>query len=86
MKFIPNSAIKDTMLKEMKINDIEELFSDIPKKIGIKKLDMSKGLSQQDTEQRLREIANKNKSFYDMVSFLGGGIKPHYIPYWYGYF
>ncbi len=80
MKFIPNSAIKDTMLKDMRINDIEELFSDIPKKIGIKKLDMHKGLSQQDTEQRLRGIANKNKSFYDVTSFLGGGVKPHYIP------
>jgi len=80
MKFIPNSSIKDTMLKDMGINDVEELFSDIPKKIGIKKLDMPKSLSQQDTEQRLRSIANKNKSFYDMVSFLGGGIKPHYIP------
>jgi glycine dehydrogenase subunit 1 len=80
MKFIPNSAIKDAMFREMGINDIEELFSDIPKKINIKKLDMPKSLSQQNTEQRLRRIANKNKSFYDVTSFLGGGIKPHYIP------
>ena len=80
MRFVPNSAIKDILLGEIGVNDIEELFSDIPKKIGIKKLDMPKGLSQQDTEQRLRGIANKNKSFYDIVSFLGGGIKPHYIP------
>jgi len=80
MKFIPNSTIKNTMLKEIGLNDIEELFSDIPKKIKIKNLNLPKGLSQQNTEQRLREIANKNKSFYDMPSFLGGGIKPHYIP------
>ena len=33
MGFIPNSAIKNTMLKEIGINDIQELFSDIPKKI-----------------------------------------------------
>ncbi len=68
------------MLKEMGINDIEELFLDIPKKIAVKKLDIDTGLSQQDTEQKLRSIANKNKSFYDMTSFLGGGVKPHYIP------
>jgi len=80
MRFVPNSTIKGTMFKEMRINDIEELFSDIPKKIGIEKLDMPKGLSQQDAEQKLRVIANKNKSFYDVTSFLGGGIKPHYIP------
>ena len=68
------------MLKEMGLNDIEELFSDIPKKIGIKELDLPKGMSQQETEQMLRRIANKNKSFYDVTSFLGGGVKPHYIP------
>jgi len=76
MNFIPNSSIKDLMLKEMGINDIEELFLDIPKKIAVKKLDIDTGLSQQDTEQKLRSIANKNKSFYDMTSFLGGGVIP----------
>ena len=80
MNFIPNSSIKDIMLKETGINDVEELFLDIPKKIAVKKLDIGTGLSQQDTEQKLRDIANKNKSFHDMTSFLGGGVKPHYIP------
>ena len=68
------------MLKETGLSDIDELFSDIPKQIRVKNLNLPKGLSQQDTEQKLREIANKNKSFCDMLSFLGGGIKPHYIP------
>jgi len=68
------------MLKETGLSDIDELFSDIPKQIRVKNLNISKGLSQQDTEQKLREIAKKNKSFRDMLSFLGGGIKPHYIP------
>ena len=80
MKFIPNSAVKNTMLKEIGLNDIEDLFSDIPKKIQIKDLDLPKGLSQQDTEKKLRELASKNKSFHDILSFLGGGIKLHYIP------
>jgi glycine dehydrogenase subunit 1 len=80
MKFIPNSTIKNNMLKETGLSDIDELFSDIPKQIRVKNLNLPKGLSQQDTEQKLREIANKNKSFRDMLSFLGGGIKPHYIP------
>ncbi len=80
MKFIPNSNMKDVMLKEMGLTDIDELFSDIPKKIKVDQLNLPKGLSQQDTEQKLRNIANKNKSFHDMPSFLGGGTKPHYIP------
>jgi glycine dehydrogenase subunit 1 len=80
MKFIPNSDLKNIMLKEVGLNDIKDLFSDIPQKIRIKDLKLPNGLSQQETEKKLREIACKNKSFYDNVSFLGGGIKPHYIP------
>ena len=77
MKFIPNSTIKNEMLKETGLNDIDELFSDIPKQIRVKNLNIPKGLSQQETEQKLREISNKNNK---VLSFLGGGIKPHYIP------
>lgn len=80
MKFIPNSAVKDSMLKEIGIKNIDDLFADIPKKIQIKTLDLSEGLSQQETECKLRKIASKNKSFRDVLSFVGGGIKPHYVP------
>ena len=68
------------MLKEMKIKNIDYLFADIPSNIKIKKLDLPKGLSQQETEKKLRGIANNNKSYNDILSFIGGGIKPHYIP------
>ena len=80
MKFIPNSSIKDTLLKDSGLNNIEDLFLDIPKKIRIKELSISNNLSQQETEQKLRKIAGKNKSYNDNLCFIGGGIKPHYIP------
>ena len=80
MKFIPNSKLKDTMLKEIGLNNIDDLFSDIPHKIRIKDLNIPNGLSQQETEKKLRDIACKNKSINDITSFIGGGIKPHYIP------
>jgi len=80
MKFIPNSELKKEMLKDIGLKDIDELFSDIPKQIKIKELELPDGLSQQETEKHLREIANKNKSQNELLSFLGGGIKPHYIP------
>ena len=80
MKFIPNSPIKNDMLNEIGLHTIDELFSDIPKKISVKKLNLSDGISQQEVEKRLRKLGNKNKSFTEMPSFLGGGIKPHYIP------
>ncbi len=80
MKFIPNSANKTVMLEEIGLSDIDELFSDIPKKIRIKNLTLPNGLSQQEVEERLRTLGNKNKSFFEMLNFLGGGIKAHYIP------
>ncbi|PNX47964.1 MAG: glycine dehydrogenase (aminomethyl-transferring) [Thermoplasmata archaeon M9B1D] len=80
MKFIPNSEIKNEMLKELNLKNINDLFSDIPKEIKINELDIPKGLSQQETEKKLQKIASKNKSYNDMLTFLGGGIKPHYIP------
>lgn len=80
MKFIPNSNIKEDMLKEIGLEDIKDLFADIPQNIRIKKLKLPDGLTQQETEKKLRNIACKNKSYYDIPTFLGGGIKSHYIP------
>jgi glycine dehydrogenase subunit 1 len=80
MKFIPNSSIKQEMLNKIGFENIDDLFSDIPNKIRIKKLNLPTGLSQQETEQQLKKIADKNKSCSNHLNFLGGGIKQHYIP------
>ncbi len=80
MKFIPNSAIKKEMLNEIGLKDIDELFSDVSKDILNKDLDLKNGLSQIDTTKKLRDIADKNKSFHELTCFTGGGMKPHYVP------
>ena len=80
MKFIPNSSIKELMLKDIGLNNIDDLFSDIPKKIRINNLNLPNSLTQQKTYEKLEEISKKNKSFNEMLFFMGGGIKPHYIP------
>jgi glycine dehydrogenase subunit 1 len=80
MKFIPNSSIKKQMLKEIGLKDIEELFLDIPNEIKINNLDLPSSLDQQETNEKLRNISLKNKSYNDILSFIGGGIKPHFIP------
>ncbi len=80
MKFIPNTSVEKEMLNEIGLSTISELFSDIPSKVQISKLDMDKGLSQLETEKKMRGLARKNVSCQQITSFLGGGIKPHYIP------
>ncbi len=80
MNFIPNSEFKKSLLSSLGVKNIDDLFLDIPKNIQIKDLKLKNGLSQREVEDKLRKISQKNKSFFEMPSFLGGGIKPHYIP------
>jgi glycine dehydrogenase subunit 1 len=80
LKFIPNSPIKNEMLQEIDLKSVDELFSDIPKQLRVEHLDLQDGLSQQEVEKKLRCIASKNKSCYELKSFRGGGVKPHYVP------
>jgi glycine dehydrogenase subunit 1 len=80
MQFIPNSPLKNNMLKELGLHDINDLFSDIPQKIRVKNLHLPQGRTQQEVEEHMRLLAQQNKSFYEMPSFLGGGMIPHYIP------
>jgi len=80
MQFIPNAPIKEEMLKEIGLESIDDLFSDIPKKIMTQHLALPPGISQQATEERMKEIGKTNQPFCALPSFLGGGTKPHYIP------
>ena len=80
MQFIPNTSLKKSMLQELGVQDIDDLFCDIPRKIRVTTLNLPEGLTQLETEERLRTLAQQNKPFCNMPSFLGGGTKPHYIP------
>jgi glycine dehydrogenase subunit 1 len=80
MNLIPNTPHKNSMLKEIGLHTIDELFADIPQKIRIQNLNLPKGISQQSIEQHLRKTREKNKTCYTMPCFIGGGIKPHYVP------
>ena len=81
MQFIPNSPLKNSMLKELELHDINDLFSDIPQKIRVKNLNLPQGRTQQDVEEHMRAACpdRTNPSVKCQV-FLGGGMKPHYIP------
>jgi glycine dehydrogenase subunit 1 len=80
MQFIPNSPLKHSMLHEIGLQDINDLFTDVPKKLRLKTLNLPVGRDQQAVEEHLRTLAQRNKSFCEMPNFLGGGMKPHYIP------
>jgi len=69
------------MMKEIGIKDIEELYSDVPSKLRLKrKLKLLNSMSEQEVESHIRKLLCKNKTFHDMPFFLGAGCWPHYVP------
>ncbi|MEM2715669.1 MAG: aminomethyl-transferring glycine dehydrogenase subunit GcvPA [Candidatus Thermoplasmatota archaeon] len=60
------------------IKSIDELFEDIPKEVR-SELNLPKPKEEMEVEEEIKKILNKNKSFFDLPSFLPI-IKPHYIP------
>jgi len=82
--YIPNSLpeIKEEMMREIGIRDIEELYADIPEKYRLKKpLNLpQKGLSEFEVKRHVEGLLSKSKICNDMPVFLGAGCWPHYVP------
>jgi glycine dehydrogenase subunit 1 len=80
--YIPNSLldIKQEMMQEIGIRDIEELYRDLPEKYRLKKpLNLPEALSEFEIKKHVETLLLKNKSS-DMPVFLGAGCWPHYVP------
>lgn len=79
MDFIPHDEknIRE-MLNTIGINELDELFRDIPQELHLNKLNLPSGLSEPDLFYNLENLANKNKLYSN--SFLGAGCYYHYIP------
>ncbi len=71
-----NEKTRAAMLKEIKCNSIEDLFSCIPN--IIKDFKLAEPLSELDTQRLIKGFANKNKT--DYISFLGAGAYNKFIP------
>lgn len=67
------------LMEALGIVDIEELFDDIPKEVR-KDVPLPPAKEEMEVEAEIKNILKKNASFFDIPSFLGGGIKPHYVP------
>ena len=82
--YIPNSApeIKEHMLKEIGIKDVEEIYQEIPHFLRIRgKMNLPEPfLSEHELKRHVKGLLSKNKSCEDYLSFLGGGCWQHYVP------
>jgi glycine dehydrogenase subunit 1 len=82
--YIPNSTaeIKEEMIREIGIEDLDDLYADIPEKCRLKKpLNLpEKGLSEFNVKKHVENLLSRNSQCNNMSVFLGAGCWPHYIP------
>lgn len=80
MDFISNQKAQvDTMLAEVGVGSIDELFCDIPQNLRIAKPEEDDGLSEYEGILLMESIAEKN-TFSRLISYLGGGAYQHHVP------
>jgi glycine dehydrogenase subunit 1 len=72
----------DAMLAKIGVSSVQEIFErQIPEAVRLgRELDLPQGQSEQDVFAHLRELAARNTSAEDELSFLGAGMYDHYTP------
>lgn len=82
--YIPNAAHEthQEMLSAIGVNSVEELFASIPENLRLDRpLDIPKGItSESQLVRHMESLLRKNKPTSQVLSFLGAGAYPHYVP------
>src|SRR5215217_3544518 len=72
---------RQEMLDAIGVGSIDDLFADLPEGVRLgRPLDLPQGLPEQAVYARLRDLAAKNTSAEDELTFLGAGMYDHYVP------
>jgi len=66
------------MLKEIGLDKIDDLFTEIPEELRCKKLDIPPPLCELEVNAEMQRLARQN--YANMTCFLGGGFYDHFIP------
>ncbi len=82
--YIPNSvpAIKASMLAELGLQSVEEIYAEIPDRLRFKgKLEIPPAImAERDLERHMMALLGKNTSSEDYLNFCGAGCWQHYVP------
>src|SRR5215216_5064229 len=72
---------RQEMLEAIGVESIDDLFADVPEGVRLgRALDLPQGKPEQEVYARLRDLAARNTSTEDELSFLGAGMYDHYVP------
>ena len=74
-------ADRREMLDAIGVESIDALFDAVPEGVRLgRPLDLPPGKPEQEVYARLRDLAARNVSTEDEISFLGAGMYDHYVP------
>jgi glycine dehydrogenase subunit 1 len=74
-------ADRKAMLEAIGAASIDELFADIPESVRLDRpIDLPPGKPEQEVYTYLRDLAARNVSAEDEISFLGAGMYDHFVP------
>jgi glycine dehydrogenase subunit 1 len=69
------------MLAAVGVGSVDELFASIPASVRLDRpLDLPAGMPEQEVYAHLLELARRNVSAEDEITFLGAGMYDHYVP------
>jgi len=72
---------RNTMINELGITSINELFNDIPKDFLLNKpLNLPEPLNEWQLQKHIDQKIKSNTTCLELNSFLGGGVYNHYVP------
>ena len=82
MRYIPSTSEQQKeMLNEIGVSSFEELLTSIPENVRLKeKLNIPPALPENELEENIVRIAQKNVDFYTMKPLIGAGAYRHFIP------
>ena len=75
---VHNEETIKEMCSEIGVNNVEDLFKQIPQEIRMNELNLPDGLSEMETQRQVKKLARENKS--DYINFMGGGIYNKFVP------
>lgn len=81
--YLPNDTddIRHRLKQTIGIKDVDELFSDLPGEIRLRRpLSLPEPVSELEVRRETEKILGKNRTVKELISFLGGGVWPHYVP------
>jgi glycine dehydrogenase subunit 1 len=74
-------ADREQMLAQIGVGSVQELFADLPAGVRLDRpLELPDGMPESEVYERLAQLAARNTSAEDQITFLGAGMYDHYIP------